>query len=258
MFAGHEANANTLTFAIFLLACYPDIQLSLQEDITKIVGSKPLSELNYRTCFPLLKDSLVGAVINETLRLFTILPFIPKRTPHVPVTIVIKGKQYTLPGNTLILINTSAAHRHPAHWPAAQGPLGGSKPHPVASFNPGYWIKRDRKCDEGVFLRPQQGSFVPFSDGGRGCLGRQFALVELCAQLTRIFNEYSVELVAEATEDRVGKATRKEGWREARRRAEDTMSRGVVFDLTLRPKEMVPIRFTKRNNADMGPLLSKL
>ena len=37
MFAGHEANANTLTFILILLACHPSIQGRLQHDIDRIV-----------------------------------------------------------------------------------------------------------------------------------------------------------------------------------------------------------------------------
>ena len=61
-------------------------------------------------------------------------------------------------------------------------------------------------------------------------------MVELCAQLVGIFSQHSVELV----EDEYG------SWEGARRKAEQILSRDVVFEMTLRPKEMVPIRFVKR------------
>ncbi|KAL8907499.1 MAG: hypothetical protein Q9207_001366, partial [Kuettlingeria erythrocarpa] len=38
MFAGHEANPNTLTFIIALLACHLAIRQHLQHDIDRIVG----------------------------------------------------------------------------------------------------------------------------------------------------------------------------------------------------------------------------
>jgi cytochrome P450 len=174
------------------------------------------------------------AVINETLRLFTILPFLPKTTPELPSSIAVKGRIHVLPPNTLVLINTSATHRHPAHWPAPEAPCYGSAPHPVSSFNPGYWLHP--QPGGGLFLRPQRGSFVPFSDGARGCLGRQFAMVELCAQLVGIFSNWSVELVEDETS----------GWEGAKARAEQILSEGVVFDMTLRPMEMVPVRFVRR------------
>lgn len=252
MFAGHEANANTLTLAIFLLACYPQIQQAVQEDIDRFLNRRSMSQTSYQTDFPLLKESLVGAVINETLRLFTVLPFLPKSTPETSQTIYIKGQHHLLPAKTLILINTSATHRHPKYWPSPQGPLGGKKPHPVSSFNPGYWLQRQSERGGDKFLRPKAGSFIPFSDGGRGCLGRQFAMVELCAQLMRIFAEYSVHLVVEGRGATAGGAEGTKAWEEVRRRAEDQMSQGVVFDMTLRPKEMVPVRFLRRQNVHVS------
>lgn len=130
MFAGHEANANTLTLAIFLLACYPEIQLSLQAEIDAILKSRSVSQSSYQRDFPILRESLVGAVINETLRLFTILPYIPKKTPRNPQTISVGNQVHVLPANTLILISTSATHRHPKYWPEPQNPLGGESPPP--------------------------------------------------------------------------------------------------------------------------------
>ncbi|KAL9100068.1 MAG: hypothetical protein Q9163_004509 [Psora crenata] len=240
LFAGHEANANTLTIAVFLLALHPSIQSSLQHTIDVHLANCPPKNSTYTTHYPLLKDSLVAAVINETLRLFTILPFLPKTTPEFPSSITVKGRTHVLPPNTLVLINTSATHRHPAYWPAPEAPRHGSAPYPVSSFNPGYWLQP--QPGGGDFLRPQPGSFVPFSEGGRGCLGRQFAMVELCAQLAGIFSDWSVELVQDGTL----------GWEGAKVRAEQVLSEGVVFDMTLRPTEMVPVRFVRRE-AKTGP-----
>lgn len=61
-------------------------------------------------------------------------------------------------------------------------------------------------------------------------------MVELCAQLVGIFSEWNVELVADE----------RTGWEGARMRAEGTLSKGVVFDMTLRPGEMVPVQFVRR------------
>ncbi|KAL8917288.1 MAG: hypothetical protein Q9172_005914 [Xanthocarpia lactea] len=242
LFAGHEANANTLTITLFLLALDPSIQLQLQDTIDTHLAECAASRTNYSTHYPLFKESIVIAVINETLRLFTILPFLPKTTPKAPTSMEINGEKHVLPPDTLVLINTSAIHRHPAHWPAATSaePRHGCPPYPAASFNPGHWLgpRSKGEGDNDKFLHPRPGSFVPFSDGARGCLGRQFAMVELCAQLVGIFSEWSVELVVEDEEE--------SGWEGARARAERTLSEKVVFDMTLRPGEMVPIRLVRR------------
>ena len=233
LFAGHEANANTLTLALFLLALNPRIQKSLQKTIDLHLGAHSSRDSTYSSHYHLFQDSLVAAVINETLRLFTILPFIPKMTPEAPSSVVVKGRTHMLPANTLVLINTSAAHRHPDNWPKSQASSDGSAPYPVASFNPDIWLRSPRGTR---FLKPRPGSFIPFSDGARGCLGRKFAMVELCAQLVSIFSEWKIELVED----------KELGWEESRKKAERILSEDMVFDMTLRPSVMVPVRFVRR------------
>ena len=139
MFAGHEANANTLHFIILLLACHPNHQAAVQADIDRIMRTVPQEQWSLEVHYPLLYHSHVGAVINETSRLFTVLPYLPKLSPPRPHVLDLSDKRYVLPAKTLVLINTSAIHRHPAVWPqtSQRSPLAAANaPNPVASFNP--------------------------------------------------------------------------------------------------------------------------
>jgi cytochrome P450 len=302
MFAGHEANANTLTFIFLLLACHPRIQRLVQSDIDRILGSSKTSTatspspaiphsipadlaLDYDSHFGPLMASHLGATINEAGRLFTVLPYIPKTVPRAsgPQTVTVEGKPHLIPVDTLVLINTSATHRNPKYWPrSAQveraGKSQGGMPHAVAAFDPGFWRggredqeeekkkKEKRKvaeATEDAFLKPEPGSYVPFSDGSRGCLGKRFALVELCAVLARILSEWSVELVAdtgmqvcesEKEKRSHGREDRETAWRAARRKAEVQLSDGVKFDMSLRIMGSVPVRFVKRGEEAFGDI----
>ncbi|KAM0794509.1 cytochrome P450 [Usnea florida] len=242
MFAGHDASANTMTFLIILLACHPSMQRRLQHDIDRIFGSAPpLSQSwSYETAYPLLSESMLAAVINETLRLFTVLPFIPKKiTNESSCTLKIAERTYNLlPG---------------------QGQAG-TNHNPVADFDPDAWFYTDfgdTKSQEGTrrLRRPQEGSYVPFSDGHRGCLGKKFALVELYGVVARIFSEYTVELaldgILEQQNDDSQEANR---WKEARKRAEHQLSAGIEFKMSLRPVGIVPLNFVKRGNESFAGL----
>ena len=252
MFAGHESSALTLDFLIILLACHPEFQIALQSDLDRIIGTTPPSEWSFEKHYRPLSTGYVGAIINETSRLFTVLPYLSKTSPSIPHSVTLADKNYIIPAETVIFINTSAVHRHPGFWPAPsiEDPIDAKNaPNAVASFNPEHWLQPsvteggEQMTDN--FLRPQPGSFIPFSEGHRGCLGKRFALVELVAIVSRIFKDYSVELVVDCDAD-APKGKYLHCWRRARKDAEYAMSAGVEFKISLRRTKKVPLRFVRR------------
>ena len=186
---GHKTTANTLTFAITMLACFPQTQKKLQAALDDVLGQRLPSEWNFEKEFPTLLSGYVGAFINEILRIFAILPFIPKGTEDHAQRLTIDGHSCLVPPDTLILINTAACHRNPKYWPAKPTKPhsdGERSPFPAATFNVEQWM-------EGTFS-PTRGAFIPFSEGSRVCIGQRLAKVELVAVLARIFRDCSVEL----------------------------------------------------------------
>ena len=254
MFAGHEASANTLHFIIILLACNPEIQASLQADIDRITHSKARESWAYEENYQPLLESLVGAVINETLRLFTVLPYILKSTTKVPQSLSVHNRTHIVPPNTLMLINTTAAHRNPKYWPnPAKYCHTDTRPNPLDRFDPKQWLERDKGKDGGLF-KPASGSFIPFSDGSRGCLGQHFSMIELCAAVTTIFAQHSVELVVPPYGKIVDMESRRAAWQSARREAEIALTDGVTFEMSLRMATKVPIRFIARKKGALPEL----
>ena len=229
MFAGHEANANTLALILLLLACHPSIQRRLQHDLDRVFGALSPSSpgsWSYDAAYPLLSNSMVGAVINESLRLFTVLPYIPKYIPNgTPQRFDVADGSHTLPPGTLIFINTSALHYHPKYCPqnGREGPAE-DKADPLTAFDPDSWLRTGfddatPQPEASRLRRPQEGTFVPFSDGSRGCLGKKFALVELCGVVASMFSEHSVELSLDGILQQQGDDTRgTKRWNQARER----------------------------------------
>jgi cytochrome P450 len=74
------------------------------------------STLDICRALPRLMNGRVGALLNETLRLYTVLPFIPKTNDAAQVLLV-EGTECRLVEGTLSMINTSAVHRNPGYWP---------------------------------------------------------------------------------------------------------------------------------------------
>ncbi len=171
-------------FALLNLACQPDMQEKVQRDLDHILGSLPPQQWSYTDHYTALSQSMVGAVINESLRVYTVLPVFMKHTTEQAVPVKLDGRDYLIPPKTLIMINTSATHRNPAYWSTPIGTAREGSPYAVSSFVPERWFTKD-----GKFLVPEPGSYIPFSDGPRGCIGQRFAMVELCASLALILKK---------------------------------------------------------------------
>ena len=143
--------------------------------------------------------------MNETLRLYTVLPFLPKPNRETSIAFTSNGRDYTVPADTLILMNTSATHRNPKYWPAAVPTAGDGPPYPVSSFDPSCWLHKDEGSSA---FSPTPGSYVPFSDGPRACMGKHFAQAQFCAVMATMLKKYSVELAVDDSQA-AGKVIRK-------------------------------------------------
>ncbi|KAJ5709630.1 hypothetical protein N7493_009921 [Penicillium malachiteum] len=253
--AGHETNANTLTFIILLLACHPIAQRAMQDDLDRILQDTPLNQWTYEAHFNPLMKSRVGAVINEALRLFTVIPVIPKYVPPTgpPVSVNVEGCVHSLPADTITFINTSATHRHPKYWPSRDLQVdpttrksGPAQPFTLSDFDPERWIQHSDVASQGGLMTPIPGSFIPFSEGNRACLGYRFALVELCASVAAIFKYSSVRLLTQSEENRYSTDRSTDSWEAARSRAERALCE-LKFDMSLRVVHDVPVQLDARN-----------
>ncbi|TLD32304.1 cytochrome p450 [Venturia nashicola] len=271
--AGHETAANTIHFCILFLAIRPDLQQRLQAELDDIFQGRPPSQWDYDTDLPRLFSGLLGAIMNEQLRLIPPVVNIPKCTlPGSSQTLTIGGKECIVPEGTFINLNTVAVHRNPKYWP--HGPtrsegLGGrihttsNTDNDLEEFRPERWLlseneKGDARIEvkgenddvdltpdtASTLFRPAKGAYIPFSEGFRACLGRRFAQVEILATLAVIYQTHSVELCVDgcASEVEAGGMSygeRKKMWTkakvEAERKIRDEM--GTVITLQLRGKK---------------------
>lgn len=278
LFAGHETSANSIHFSIILLAIHLSSQVRLQADIDKIVGDKSTSELSYLTDMPRLYNSMVGAVMNEQLRLMPAILNVPKVTAGDQI-VSVDGRKYTISDHTYIQLNVVATNRNPRYWPHSPSKLT-NKPTDLDDFVPERWLStsastpseksssdNNTKAEEADGLeeasydtdntsslfKPVKGSFISFSEGARACPGRRFAQVEITAVLAAIFRKYSVELdvsawASDEDVERMGKAQRRELYGKAASRALEILHRCEQRTITLqmRQGDRVPLRFVER------------
>ena len=147
--AGHETAANSIHFSMLYLALHPESQRRMQKDLDQIFQGRPPSEWDYDRDLPALFGGMVGAVLNEELRLVPPVIGIPKSTWGVPdQRLTVEGKECVVPGGTFVSLATPAAHRNPNYWPKGNPRLpGGKTAHPVSNldndleeFRPERWL----------------------------------------------------------------------------------------------------------------------
>lgn len=226
LLAGHETTANTIHFALMELAMNPGAQRNLQKEVRTIFGDSEPKTWDYADSVNKLLGGMVGAVMNEMLRLMPPVTNIPKSvSANQDQTIVVDGEKHTLPKGLYINFNVVGAHRNPKYWPSRGVSKVSGKSDDLDDFIPERWLREDAanhmeedseeedfggftgKSSSAQLFRPPRGAFLPFSDGPRSCLGRRLAQVELIAVLAVIFQKYSIELAVDewASDEEVAK-----------------------------------------------------
>lgn len=180
--AGRDTTAGLLTFTIYMLAEHPEILTKLREEILRLVGP------TQRPTYDDFRDmKYLRAVLNETLRLYSPVPF-NVRTSVQP-TLFRSSKPDSpplfVPTGTRCAFSSILMHRRKDLW----GP-------DALEFDP------ERFLDERLhkYLTPNPFIFLPFNAGPRICLGQQFAYHEasfFVVRLLQTFSSVSLDLDAQ-------------------------------------------------------------
>lgn len=233
-----------------------------------------MEEWTYETDMGRLYRSMVGATMNETLRLMPPIIDIPKIVRATPQTVKYDDKTVVVPATTFIHLSAAGVQRNPRYWPHSASKIS-KKAHDLDDFVPQRWIGSWKSTDtkeepavplgsikidglenasfeagDGLFI-PAKGAFLPFSEGARSCPGRRFAQVEITAVLAAIFQSHSAELdvrewASDADVERMGTEERKALYEKAKAKARKLIFASETV-ITLQMKgTFVPLRFVKR------------
>jgi cytochrome P450 len=153
-FAGHETSAAALTWALYLLDTHPDVAAQAREQVRAVVGERPAT-MDDLPALPLL-----GQVVKETLRLYPPAWVFDRSPLH---DIEVGG--YRIPRGANVLFSPWVVHRDPDRWPDPD------------AFRPQRF--------EAGFVAPR-GSYLPFGDGPRICVGNRFAEAEIALVLATL------------------------------------------------------------------------
>lgn len=187
--AGADTTSLTLAAAFFYLVHNPRVRDALVEE----VRAASLGEnMEHETSSKLIKLPYLRAVIDETLRMS---PPVPSLLPREVLKdgITVDGK--FIPEGTVVGVPAYAIHRNPKYFPQPD------------TFYPERWIAVDAsesessplpgvcRTRESVSLARQ--AFVAFSQGSRGCIGRQLAYYELHTTLALLLQRFDIRLARE-------------------------------------------------------------
>ena len=139
----------------------------------------------------------------------------------------------------MININVQALHTNPQTW--------GSD---ALDWRPNRWLRASSSTSSSnddhtppmakeTFIEPEAGTFIPWADGPRECVGRKFSQVEFVAVLAKLFRHYRVRPVVENGEDEA------DGRRVLARMVDDSAISAITLQM-LEPRRR-SLRWERRN-----------
>lgn len=160
LFAGHETTATILAWALYQIHQRPDIREKLLMELDSLAeNSSPMqiAQLPY-----------LGAVCQETLRMYPVLPAIFSRIAKAPIEIA----GYRFDSETTFIASIYLVHYQEDLYPNAH------------QFEPERFLKRQYSTSE----------YFPFGGGSRRCLGFALAQLEMKLVLATILSKYQLVL----------------------------------------------------------------
>ncbi|KAI8333281.1 cytochrome P450 [Choanephora cucurbitarum] len=164
--AGHDTTTNALSFALYFLAVYPDVQERARKEVLTILGEDRMPAFEQVKAMTYLTQ-----VIKETLRLYPPAPRIFPRYAQEDIAL----SDCMIPKGTHVIVDLYGLQRDENVWKDAD------------RFNP------DRFSEENDALA-KNAAWIPFSTGGRQCLGMNFSLTEQRVVLSMLLRKYEWSL----------------------------------------------------------------
>ena len=162
--AGHETSSNALSWILYLLSLRPDCLERVRREFDSVLGEAPLSH----TDVPKLE--FVTQVIQEGLRLYPPFWMIDRMAvadDHVG--------DLDIPRGSTVIVYVYGAHHAPRYW---QNP---------ENFDTERFTKANEKL-----RRPF--TFLPFGAGPRGCIGGNYAMLQILMILSDLLRRYDFQL----------------------------------------------------------------
>ncbi len=183
--AGSDTTSGGIRSVLYYILSHPRVYAKLQAEIDRIVKAAAWTDV--------IPDAearslpYLGAVIREGMRVHPPVAVLGSRvTPKEGDVVTVNGKEYFIPGGTLIGHSAWGMHRD-------NYSLYGEDAH---MFRPERWLLDESIPEEKERLsRMIKASDMVFGHGKWGCLGRGIAQIELHKCVFELFRYFDLELV---------------------------------------------------------------
>jgi cytochrome P450 len=162
--AGHETSSNGLSWLLYLLSSRPDCLERVRQEFDSVLGVAPLSHSDVP------KFEFVTQVIQEALRLYPPFWMIDRMAvadDHVG--------DVAIPRGSMVIVYVYGAHHAARYW---QNP---------ENFDTERFTKANEKL-------PTPFTFLPFGGGPRGCIGGNYAMLQILMILSDLVRKYDFQL----------------------------------------------------------------
>jgi cytochrome P450 family 110 len=158
--AGYETTATSLAWAFYWIHHQPEVEQKLRAELSHSSPEYP-------------KSPYLNAVIQETLRLYPIVPTLLPRRVEKPFQLL----GYDLEPNMLLIPSVYLVHHRSDLYPEPK------------RFRPERFLERQYSAYE----------FLPFGGGNRRCIGAALAMMEMQQVITSILGQSHLQLVQPQT-----------------------------------------------------------
>ncbi len=163
--AGHETSSNALSWLLYLLSTRPDCVDKVREEFDIVLGDRPLSYSDVS------KFEFTTQVINEALRLYPPFWMVDRMALADD-----RAGDIDIPGGSTVVVFIHGAHHSPRYWESPE------------TFDHERFSKANEK-------RLTPFAHLPFGAGPRGCIGGNYAMLQMLMILGVLLRKYDFSLV---------------------------------------------------------------
>ena len=163
--AGHETSSNALSWLLYLLSSRPDCVDEIRQEFDSVLGEKPLSFSDVP------KFEFTTRVILEALRLYPPFWMVDRMALADD-----RAGDVAIPKGSTVVVFIYGVHHSPQYWENPE------------IFDPERFTEAKEKLHTPF-------AHLPFGAGPRGCIGGNYAMLQILMILSALLRKYDFRLV---------------------------------------------------------------